>query len=318
MPPVRLYFDLSAEPRAKLADWYDLLERIGPHSRSAALVDCADDADIVIRTRASTYYDPRAPFQRLDFSYKNDDQPRHVVWDKQDNPTGLEPGLYCSLPAPLYSPDRHRTGPYPLTFNDQVEQFDLTEARHLLVFHGGLTHRVRHRAVRALKHDPRAIIRIEGSGGGLKRIRSRPDSRARFAESLRRAKFFLCPRGVGVGSIRLFETLRAARVPVIISDDYVLPTGIDWDACAIVVAEREIDQVLELVAEREEDWAAMAAAAYGEWSAHYADNVLLDTIAHNLQAVSGAPDIWSRLRVLHILGRAAYNEIFRRFRSLCG
>ena len=30
-----------------------------------------------------------------------------------------------------------------------------------------------------------------------------------------RSKFFLCPRGTGTSSIRLYETLSAGRVPVI-------------------------------------------------------------------------------------------------------
>jgi len=47
-----------------------------------------------------------------------------------------------------------------------------------------------------------------------------------------RSKFVLCPRGVGRGSYRVFETLCAGRVPVIVSDDWQLPDGVDWEAIA--------------------------------------------------------------------------------------
>lgn len=40
------------------------------------------------------------------------------------------------------------------------------------------------------------------------------------------SKFVMCPRGVGLNSIRFFETLRMGRIPILIADDTKLP--LDW------------------------------------------------------------------------------------------
>lgn len=52
----------------------------------------------------------------------------------------------------------------------------------------------------------------------------------------------LCPRGFGVQSIRFFETLSACRIPILISDNYVLPLEdkINYSSFICRVAEKEI------------------------------------------------------------------------------
>ena len=47
--------------------------------------------------------------------------------------------------------------------------------------------------------------------------RDRLDYYRRYAELTKASKFVLCPRGVGASTIRLFETMRMGRVPVILS-----------------------------------------------------------------------------------------------------
>ena len=63
-----------------------------------------------------------------------------------------------------------------------------------------------------------------------------------FVDVLSKSRSVLCPRGVGVQSIRFFETLSAGRVPVLISDDYMLPLDdhIDYSAIVWNIAESRI------------------------------------------------------------------------------
>jgi hypothetical protein len=42
-----------------------------------------------------------------------------------------------------------------------------------------------------------------------------------FIGLCQRSKFVLCPRGVGVSSMRFFESMAMARSPVILSDEWV-------------------------------------------------------------------------------------------------
>ncbi|MBE7157880.1 MAG: exostosin family protein, partial [Rhodospirillales bacterium] len=80
-----------------------------------------------------------------------------------------------------------------------------------------------------------------------------------------RSKFVLCPRGVGTSSIRLFETLAAGRVPVIISDQWVPALGPDWKKISLRLRESEIASIPRLLATAEEQYPQMARAA---WEAH--------------------------------------------------
>jgi hypothetical protein len=73
--------------------------------------------------------------------------------------------------------------------------------------------------------------------------RSGMKQKAEYAAALQGAKFVVCPCGNGAGSIRLFEVLKAARVPIVVADQYVLPDGIDWASCAIICQEKDIAAV---------------------------------------------------------------------------
>lgn len=63
-----------------------------------------------------------------------------------------------------------------------------------------------------------------------------------FQEALRRCPFSLCPRGAGLGSMRLYESLAWGRIPIVISDGYEMPFGweVDWDSIVLRVRENEV------------------------------------------------------------------------------
>jgi hypothetical protein len=91
-----------------------------------------------------------------------------------------------------------------------------------------------------------------------------------YANILRDSLFVLCPRGWSPSSVRLFETLKAGRVPVIISDQWTPPIGPDWDSCSVSVPEAEvasIPQRLESLAPRAAEMGRVARQIYEEWFA---------------------------------------------------
>ena len=94
------------------------------------------------------------------------------------------------------------------------------------------------------------------------------DYQRRYAEMAKASKFVLCPRGLSVSSIRLFETMRMGRAPVIVSDDWVEPPGPNWDTFAVRVAESDCMRIPEMLEAREHEAVAMgerARAAWVEW-----------------------------------------------------
>jgi hypothetical protein len=103
------------------------------------------------------------------------------------------------------------------------------------------------------------------------------DRRLHYRDILAQSKFVLCPRGIGVSSWRLFETMRAERVPVIISDDWTPPIGPHWESFAILVREKEIHWIPEILREYESRAKQLANQARLAWETWYAEDVIFDT-----------------------------------------
>lgn len=68
-----------------------------------------------------------------------------------------------------------------------------------------------------------------------------------FINSVIDSHFVLCPKGYGPSSMRLFEVMQLARVPVIISDSWVPVPGVDWSKFAVFVRECEIKSIPEIL-----------------------------------------------------------------------
>jgi len=106
---------------------------------------------------------------------------------------------------------------------------------------------------------------------------------------MRRSWATLCPRGRGSSSYRFFETMCMGRLPVHMSDEYVLPLAdrVDYKAFCLFVPEREAWRAGELVhrwladkrADERQDMCRLARKA---WEKHlapqYAQDLVLDIL----------------------------------------
>lgn len=195
------------------------------------------------------------------------------VYDVRDRPLDLMPGLYASMPRGSYRPRRHRTAGYFAPINDEVQRVAATTVRPDLLcsFVGGPTSRVRRRLFDANPFGDRTEVVIQNVYGWVIRGSNQSDKADKFrayAEVTARSLFVLCPRGIGTSSHRLFETLELGRVPVILSDQWIPPTGPDWDTFSIRVPERDweaLPSVLEEYAHRATRMGELARQAWVEW-----------------------------------------------------
>jgi hypothetical protein len=103
--------------------------------------------------------------------------------------------------------------------------------------------------------------------------RDRLDYYRRYAELTKASKFVLCPRGIGASTIRLFETMRMGRVPVILSDEWVAPEGPAWDKFSLRVPEKDYAAVPRLLESREASAVAMGQLARREWEEWFSPEV---------------------------------------------
>lgn len=209
------------------------------------------------------------------------------VFDQRDYSWDSFPGIYLNLPRHNFDTRRQRAYSYPL-FDDEKHQGPETRDPDLLFsFVGMVSHRCR-RPLLQLQHE-RAIV-SESKINFFQDTAKQPadysqqlgSQRAIFEELMARSKFVLCPRGYGASSIRLYETLRAGRVPVIISDDWVEPRDPDWSTFSLRITESNFQNIPALLEAREADYLELsrnARAAYENW---FADDVYFHRIAEAL------------------------------------
>ncbi len=246
-------------------------DRMGQHTLAAE----PSDADIIIFVDNHFYPEWRLD-TLLEHPFLQRFPERCMVYDERDNPWSGLPGVYVSMSAKRFDPSLHRAWSYyrlPLhTVPPATVAPDL-----LFSFMGSPSHPTSggHGTRREiiLLRDDRALIE-DTSGFLFYDSRGDPAAHAarqrRFAEIIGRSKFVLCPRGAGTSSFRMYEVMRAGRVPVIIADQWVAPIGPDWPKFSIRLGQDAIGQVPDLLRQREADWEGMAAgavAAYRQWFA---------------------------------------------------
>lgn len=198
---------------------------------------------------------------------------RCFLYYSEDHIFPFLPGVYPSLTPGIDPLRRARSGAYSSVLHIAIPHLPFDEqAPWLFSFRGSFsTHRSRRR-LQALVGSPRSCIEDISAPDGAA-IQGSPHApgahRQAFINLLQASKFCLCPRGRSPSSWRLFETLRAGRVPVIISDAW-LPPPIDtpWEAFSIRVPERQVRAIPEILRNREADAPAMAQRArevYEQW-----------------------------------------------------
>lgn len=200
-----------------------------------------------------------------------------MVYDERDRPWLCPlPGVYVSMPARYFDAGSQRAWAYytlsgkttvpPGMKPDLLYSFMGTPGPRSSGGHGPRRAILSLRDDRTILEDTSGFVFYDDHGDPV----AHAARQRRFAETIGRSKFVLCPRGAGTSSFRMYEVMRAGRVPVIIADQWAAPAGPDWQRFSLRVGHHAVDQIPKLLRKREEDWPAMAAeaaAAYRKWFA---------------------------------------------------
>ncbi len=208
---------------------------------------------------------------------------RVVLYDSSDWVIPFLPGIYPSIDLNRFRPGRIWSGFYLRWSNSTTIQFTdpETEPRFLYGFVGSVeTHPVRKRVLALGRPDALLRDTTAEPGRGYDQAPEVYESyRSRYGSDLALLRFVLCPRGVGPNSMRIFEAMKAGRVPVIISDQWVEPDGPDWKSFSLRIAEKDVERLpgmLESISERS---AAMGRAARAAWEAWFSPEVAFQILA---------------------------------------
>jgi hypothetical protein len=194
------------------------------------------------------------------------------------DPELILPGLYASaMTSALFCRRRLRGSSY--LFNRHHQNIFLNysapkpEKEYLATLIGGATSWVRKRLFTLDFH--RDDILIQCTTGTYNHWSDEQSNREAFQKSyidtIRKSKFVLCPRGIGTNSIRLFEVMELGVAPIILSDAWLPPQGIDWKSFAIFMKESEIERIPEIAERHVAEYAERGRLARKAWESYFSD-----------------------------------------------
>ena len=264
---------ITTNSAAIAGDWWTSFSRLKQSSSACRspihhLVANPEDADIILfsDSLSNSQADVRAhPLMRR-FGE------RVFVYSTSDADVPFVPGVYTSTELRWYLPSHVRSGFYiKVIDHDWIQPSQIKEKPlYLFSFCGSIdTHPFR-----------KQIAKLEGTNKFI-RDTSNDEGRGfgRNADIYRRwqdeyfqvmhdSLFVLCPRGKAPSSYRIFEAMKAGRVPVIIADEWVPPTGPSWAQFSLRVPEANLEnvpQILEQLADRGPEMGLRASEAWKRW-----------------------------------------------------
>ena len=217
-----------------------------------------------------------------------------VIFSTDDSPFMTHPGIYTSLTLANAHDSVFLGGLYPsVAFGERSTVVEVVDPQYLFSFVGDVdTHLVRGRMAHLASTDwgvqadqiGRKFYVVDSKSPSLKNmpttVHDEVKYRHQYDEILANSQFILCPRGRCPSSIRLFEAMRAGRVPVIISDDWVPPESVPWSEFALFVKESDIDQIPSILHRESHSYGRRSQLAKVAWNNYFEAKVLPRTIVN--------------------------------------
>ncbi|MFT7580654.1 MAG: hypothetical protein ACI9MR_002327 [Myxococcota bacterium] len=276
---------LYGDPCERLK-WAAARDHFGVHT---VVADPAD-ADIILFVERTWFSEVRR--HPVLAKYRD----RCMLFNGIDAAVPFLPGIFPALERQHSDPSRTRAGPYLRNIGRRSLPVDdgigtaTGERPFLYSFVGGLsTHDVRYE-IAALSEPDALVIDTSQSKHIVKRDERAVDPYWHFfVTQTRRSDFVLCPRGMAVSSLRVFEAMQLGRAPVIIADGWVDPPGVDWQSFAITVAEADVLRLPQLLRARRHEAVERGALARAAWEARYAPDVIFHWVVETLLDIRRQP-----------------------------
>lgn len=228
-----------------------------------------------------------------------------LTYNFQDAAAGFLDGVYVHTERRRFRSGHHLAWSTLWPHNELIyeitdEKIAATVPEQVCAFRGSISSPLRRRLFEYFSARPSRAINLELID---RWYNHQPDEKQRYVDDILNARFVLCPRGICSYTPRFFETMALGRTPVLMADDWVPPENLDLSAVAVVVPERDIDHLVEIIRLRERDASELGRNGRRYWKRHFSRETrlraLLDTAAQIMQRRLTAPsleryrDCWS-------------------------
>jgi hypothetical protein len=156
-----------------------------------------------------------------------------LVWNEQDRPVFDVRGLYVNVPTRFRLDPTIVPIPYLFVPADSLfygTNFSQESRTIKCTYRGSNTHKCRTKLLHVNRPD--YSLHDATHSNGL--------TKSDYLAELDNSIHVLCPRGHGLASFRLYESMARGCLPVIISDGWLPPKGIDWDRFCTFVKESDV------------------------------------------------------------------------------
>ena len=190
------------------------------------------------------------------------------TFNMETTPAGFLQGIYFNLPKRRFNTSRHIAWkatfmPYP---NIVATEYSDQEPHYLFSFRGGMSNPIRKKLL-SLEIDPSIPYKLMNV---QKWYTHTSQEQVDYVRDIRNSAFVLCPAGLAPASHRIFEVMALGRVPVIIADQWVCPTGIGMEDCIVRIAEADIEKMPTILLSHRDRATAMGRAARTIWEQYFA------------------------------------------------
>nr|WP_321983134.1 exostosin family protein [uncultured Lichenicoccus sp.] len=316
---MRVFFDMSCDLELRLA----VLGNQQTPDEGLWVESSAASADVVIFGSDDISYINNSEIYR---SYKV----KCICISESDIPTFRIPGLYAANLHSFFTASRSATTSYFISQrwrgNPEVQRLIGTaaEKRYMYSFMGGSNSWPRKRLFRSLPSGGDVFIKptdaynhwqVHPDEAQARSLRMRE-----YAEVMAASKFALCPRGCGLSSYRLFESMSLGVAPVIISDRWLPVAGVDW-SFALSVKERDISRIDLIVRSHAAEWQQRGEIAQETYHRFFSDDAVPSQLHASAKELvekykAGREAVMAPVTEMRANGREVYWAIYRALKYL--
>tara|TARA_Y100000389_G_C17447624_1_gene512593 strand:- start:646 stop:1524 length:879 start_codon:yes stop_codon:yes gene_type:complete len=141
-------------------------------------------------------------------------------------------------------PTTSRSIPLPLIYEYNFME-NYLDKKYLASYLGRPTHKIRTIIEKKLKNKKGFYIEnLDSMNSKIETV-----NLEKYENLIKSSHFFLCPRGYGPASFRLYESIELGTIPVYISDKFVLPfeDQINWKKFSVLIKKNKIGKLPKIL-----------------------------------------------------------------------